>query len=122
MPNTGDGVNWEVQLERLPDWMKGIIVWFKLAGTIVILVAMVGVYVGKDLGLVEDRAAAERRLMLETEIKQTRLLEENKQILKQGLDLQAKHIDNTNAIARNLCFLIPKMTEHEKNACMNGVR
>ena len=129
MAHSGDDVNWGYQLEALPPWMRGAIVWFRLAGTVAIMVILVGVYVGKDLGLVDDRASTDRKELRQEALKHSRILEENQKYLmvqqeleKQGQAIQRENVDNTKAIARNLCLLIPNLSKRDQQDCMNGVR
>lgn len=122
MSHSGDDVNWGEQLDKLPSWMRGAIVWFRLAGTVAIMVILVGVYVGKDLGLVEDRAAVDRKELRQEALKHSRILEENQKYLSQGQEIQKQNVEGTKAIARNLCFLIPNLSKREQQDCMNGVR
>jgi len=122
MPSPGDDINWTQQLGKLPTWMQGVIIWFRLLGMLAVLIMLVGIYIAKDLGIVSDSASRDRRALMSENKSQTEILLKNHELLRTQLELQAAHVDNTNTIARTLCFLIPKLSPQEQRECIKGVR
>ena len=122
MPTAGDDINWSAQLNSLNPTFRALIIWVRLSGQIAVILALVGVLIGRDLGLFEDNASRERRQMLNLSIEQHQILKQNQQILTEQLDITKKHTANTEAISRNLCLMIPGLGQSERQRCMNNDR
>lgn len=120
MPQAGDEIDWKDQLSTLPTPIRAAIVWIRLSGMIAVILALVGVMIGRDLGMFEDTASRDRRELLKLGVDQQRLLSENQVILRQQLEITQRHTANTEAISRNLCMMIPTLTERERRACVNN--
>lgn len=122
MPNAGDDVNWAEQLSTLPGPMRAAIVWIRLSGMIAVIMILVGVLVGRDLGFFEDTATRDRRELLKLSADQQRILLQNQSVLNEQLSIMKQHSLNTEAISRNLCMMIPGISQTERQQCMNNDR
>lgn len=120
MPSAEEQIDWKTQMESLPVAVRALIVWFRVIGLVGLVVLLVGINTGRELGLFEDQATRDRRTLMQSSIESQRLLKENQDILQRQLALTEKHASNTEAISRNLCMMIPTLTEREKRSCVNG--
>lgn len=117
----GTEINWEEQLNRLPDWARSGIVTLRLVGMVGVIVALVGVYIAKDIGALDDAASRSRLQLVQDHVILQQKIDKMHDVLVKEIDMMQAHIKSTNAIARGQCLIIPNLSDRERRECMNGV-
>lgn len=120
MPNVEDQIDWKAQMDSLPTVVRAAIVWFRVIGLVGLVIVLVGINMGRELGLFEDQATQDRKSIMTSAVEQQRILHENQVILQRQLEITEHHAKNTEAISRNLCMMIPAISDREKRSCVNG--
>lgn len=129
MSASGDDVNWTEQLKQLPVGIRSAIVAFRVVGMVALVVGLVVVNTGRELGWFEDKAATDRRQIMAsiqdiaTAVKaQSKAFEKIEVAITAQKEVAEKDASNTRIIAQSLCFQNRDMTEKERRECVGGVR
>lgn len=111
-----------MSLEPISLRAREIIAYIKETGTTGLSILLVGFFLGQSAGIIPDVSRQDHKDIV-TAVDQLRQQEQTRtERDKATLETVKANSESVKNIARNICFLIPKLTQREQNECINGVR